>query len=144
MMRNIERMKMQGLRRPHFEVHSSDHLPISGTVQRAINGAENSNCKICFVSVQANLNSLIASRLTFYFIILNKYRYIHSNGRLQLSFTVEVKLLIEVIQEVGDCCSKGRSIFALFLCRKLSLIHWSIFSKSSAIYLNSLPRYQFI
>ena len=32
MMRNVDRMKMKGLLRPHLEVHSSDHLPIIGTV----------------------------------------------------------------------------------------------------------------
>ena len=32
MMRKVDRMKMKGRLRPHLEVHSSDHLPIRGTV----------------------------------------------------------------------------------------------------------------
>ena len=40
-MRNRDNTNIKGLLRPHLDVHKSDQCPIVGTVNSAINGAEN-------------------------------------------------------------------------------------------------------
>lgn len=56
MTRKMESTKMNGLRRPHNEVHESDQWPITGTVNNAMNGATPNIIDIC-VSLYPDFSS---------------------------------------------------------------------------------------